>query len=82
MPHYLAGIATYNALIGHALVGTSWEGYVINQIRAVLRSDDEMYFYRTQDGAEIDLLLSRNDKWLYAIEIEFTNGPSLSRGTL
>ena len=81
MLHYLSGIGSYDALLGNVLLGNSWEGFVISQIAAVLPSDDELYYYRTQDGAEIDLLVRRNDRWLAAAEIKFTSAPSLSKGT-
>lgn len=47
----------------------------------MLESDDELYHYRTQDGAEIDLLVRRNDRWLLAAEIKLTNSPTLTKGT-
>uniref|UniRef100_UPI00404B5BDB ATP-binding protein n=1 Tax=Fulvivirga sp. TaxID=1931237 RepID=UPI00404B5BDB len=81
MLHYLLGIRSYDELLGNISVGNSWEGFVMHQIRALLESDDELYFYRTQDGAEIDLLIRRNNKWLAAIEIKLTNSPSVSKGT-
>ena len=81
MLHYLSGIKSYDALLGNILLGNSWEGFVLSQVAAVLPSDDEMYYYRTQDGAEIDLLVRRNNQWLLATEIKFTSAPSLSKGT-
>lgn len=81
MLHYLSGITSYDALLGNIMAGNSWEGFVISQIAAVLKSDDEMYYYRTQDGTEIDLLVRRNNQWLAATEIKLTNAPSLSKGT-
>ena len=81
MLHYLSGITSYDALLGNILLGNSWEGFVLSQIAAVLQSDDEMYYYRTQDGAEIDLLIRRNNRWLVAAEIKFSSAPSLSKGT-
>ncbi len=80
MLHYLLGIQTYDELLGNISVGNSWEGFVLHQIQAVLESDDELYYYRTQDGAEIDLLIRRNNKWLAAAEIKLTNSPSVSKG--
>lgn len=81
MLHYLSGVVSYDALLGNILAGNSWEGFVISQITAVIKSDDEVYHYRTQDGSEIDLLIRRNNQWLVAAEIKFTNAPSLSKGT-
>ncbi len=81
MLHYLSGIASYDSLLGNVLVGNSWEGFVISQIASLLKSDDELYYYRTQDGAEIDLLIRRNNQWLAAVEIKFSSAPTLSKGT-
>ncbi len=81
MLHYLTGINDFERLMGNLRVGNSWEGFVISQIASVLKSDDELYHYRTQDGAEIDLLVRRNDRWLLAAEIKLTNSPSLTKGT-
>ncbi len=81
MLHYLSGIITYEGLLGNLVAGNSWEGFVISQILTVLKSDDEVYHYRTQDGSEIDLLVRRNNRWLLAAEIKFTNSPSLTKGS-
>lgn len=81
MLHYLSGIITYESLLGNLVAGNSWEGFVISQILAVLKSDDEVYHYRTQDGSEIDLLVRRNNRWLLAAEIKLTNSPSLTKGS-
>ena len=81
MLHYLLGVSDLENLLGNVRVGNSWEGFVINQVASVLESDDELYHYRTQDGAEIDLLVRRNDRWLLAAEIKLTNSPSLTKGT-
>ncbi|MEM1406956.1 MAG: ATP-binding protein [Bacteroidota bacterium] len=81
MLHYLQGIHEYDELLGNMYVGNSWEGFVMHQVQAVLETDDELYYYRTQDGAEIDLLVRRSNKWLAAAEIKLTNSPSVSKGT-
>ncbi|MGB3588613.1 MAG: DUF4143 domain-containing protein, partial [Tunicatimonas sp.] len=81
MHHYLLGISSLDTLLGHVILGNSWESFVIHQIISLLRSDDEIYYYRTQDGAEIDLLVRRNDQWLLAAEIKFSSDPSVSKGT-
>tara|TARA_R110002096_G_scaffold263730_1_gene457214 strand:- start:709 stop:1863 length:1155 start_codon:yes stop_codon:yes gene_type:complete len=79
--HYLSNISTYDNLIGHIVAWRSWEGFVILQVLMMLRADDEVYFYRTQDGAEVDLLVRRNGRWLLAAEIRLTNSPVLTRGS-
>ncbi|WP_339702392.1 ATP-binding protein [Algoriphagus aquimarinus] len=81
MLHYLVGINSMEAIFGNIVLGSSWEAFVINQVATVLKTDDEMYFYRTQDGAEIDLLIRRNNRWLAAAEIKFSVNPKLTKGT-
>jgi len=39
-----------------------------------------LYFYRTQAGAECDLLLVQGITPLVCIEIKLTNAPSVSKG--
>ncbi|MDP2040663.1 MAG: ATP-binding protein [Algoriphagus sp.] len=81
MLHNLLGISSLENLFGNIVLGNSWETFVINQVFSVLYSDDEIYFYRTQDGAEIDLLIRRNNRWLAAAEIKFSSAPVLTKGT-
>lgn len=80
MLHALAGITTLEDLAGNIILGNSWEGYVIQQIIAALAFDVQYYFYRTQDGAEIDLVLVKGTTVKVAIEIKYSNSPVLSRG--
>ena len=81
MLHNFLGISSLENLFGNIALGASWEAFVLNQVHSVLNSDDEMYYYRTQDGAEIDLLIRRNDQWLAAAEIKFSSAPILTKGT-
>ncbi|MBK9737183.1 MAG: DUF4143 domain-containing protein [Saprospiraceae bacterium] len=78
--HSLANISTFVSLIDHMIVGSSWEGFVINQIRFKVGNKVELYFYRTQVGAEIDLLIVKDNKPHVAIEIKNSNTPSISKG--
>ncbi|WP_031529578.1 ATP-binding protein [Dyadobacter crusticola] len=80
MLHSLAGITSLEDLTGNIIVGNSWEGYVNQQIIAALPFDVKPHFYRTQDGAELDLVLVKGNTVKLAIEIKYTNSPSLSRG--
>ena len=48
---------------------------------SVLKSNDDMYHYCTQDGTEINLLVRQNDHWLSVAEIKLINSPSLTKGT-
>ena len=78
--HALLNITTFNDLLGHPVIGGSWEGFVIENILAVTPSNALPFYYRTPGGAEIDLILefSGNEKW--AIEIKRSSAPALSKG--
>jgi len=78
--HSISGIKTKEELDGFHLRGNSWEGFVIQQITGNLRSDISTYYYRTQDGSELDLILAEGNKTLLGIEIKLTNAPVLSKG--
>lgn len=80
MLHSLAGITDPEELAGNILLGNSWEGYVIQQAIAGLPYNVQPYFYRTQDGAELDLVLVKGSSVKVAVEIKYTNSPVLSRG--
>ncbi|MGD0679227.1 MAG: ATP-binding protein [Polyangiaceae bacterium] len=68
--HALLGIADHNALAGHPVVGASWEGFVIENLLAVAPERTQASFYRTANGAEIDLVLDLPTGERWAIEIK------------
>ena len=79
--HALLGLADHDALAGHPVVGPSWEGFVIENLLAVAPPRTMASFYRTQAGAEIDLLLEipgRRGPW--AIEIKRGLSARLGKG--
>jgi predicted AAA+ superfamily ATPase len=78
--HYLAGISSFQDLQGNVLIGNSWEGYVIEQVKQVLPGEFDLYYYRTHNGTESDLVLVRGNKPLASIEIKYTAAPKLSKG--
>ncbi len=78
--HALLNIAAINDLLGHPVVGGSWEGFVIENILSVLPSGVQPYYYRTSGGAEIDLVLEFGVSERWAIEIKRSSSPSLSKG--
>jgi uncharacterized protein len=54
--------------------------YVIEQIRRVTGEGWDFYFYRTQAGAEADLVLLTPGGKMACMEIKHANAPQLSRG--
>jgi len=74
--HQLLGIANEKALHSHPKLGASWEGFVIEQILAS-EPRDEVFFWATHQGAEIDLLLRRGDR-LLGVECKRADVPRLT----
>ena len=78
--HFLIGINDMDGLMGNISLGSSWEGYILQQIVANLEHNVEFYFYRTKNQAEMDLVLVQNGQAKAAIEIKYSNSPTFSRG--
>ena len=78
--HALLGLRDKEVLLGHPVVGHSWEGFVIENILSVAPQQTEASFYRASGGAEIDLVLALPGRRPWAIEIKRTLEPKLERG--
>jgi predicted AAA+ superfamily ATPase len=76
--HSLQGVNSSDDLIVQPWVGFSWEGFVIEQILICLEAQGthyEAYFFRTNDGHELDLLLILNGKkWGFEIKLSSSAG--------
>ena len=78
--HALLGIGSTDALLGHPVVGGSWEGFVIENIARALPKRATCGFYRTAGGAEVDLVVDIGAGELWALEIKRSNAPKVSKG--
>ena len=78
--HQLSNIHNLITLKGHPVVGASWEGYVVEQVRQLRPAGTELFYYRTQAGAEYDIVLARGIKPVACIEVKLNNAPSISKG--
>lgn len=78
--HYLLDINHAKNLQYHPQLGYSWEGYVIEQIISLLPNSVQPYYFRTHDGAEIDLVLVKGISPIASIEIKYSEKPKLSKG--
>ena len=66
----------YNDLLGHPKSGSSWEGYVIEEtIKSV--EPDEVYYWATHGGAEIDLILLKQGRML-GVECKRADAPRMT----
>lgn len=80
MLHTLLRLTTPDALIGHPACGASWEGYAIEQVIRTAGPRWDYHFYRTAQGAEIDLLLTSPSGKKTALEIKFSSAPAVTKG--
>lgn len=74
--HYLLGIKSADELNLHPKLGASWEGFVIEEIIKSTRPD-EAYFWATHSGAELDLLLIKDNKRI-GVECKRADAPKLT----
>jgi len=75
--HSLLGLETLEDVQSHPKLGASWEGFVIEQILCLLGAR-EAYFWATQGGAELDLLIMARGR-RYGFEVKYADAPGVSR---
>jgi predicted AAA+ superfamily ATPase len=80
LTHALLNIRNKEDLLGHPVVGQSWEAFVIENLLSAAPPGTEANFYRTAVGAEIDLLLTLPGGDLWAIEIKMSLAPKVGKG--
>lgn len=78
--HSLLQLSNMDALFSHPIIGTSWEGFVIENIINQVDDRWECNYYRTAAQAEIDLVLHSPDNEIWAVEIKRASAPKLTRG--
>ena len=78
--HILLRIFNKELLLSNPNAGSSFEGFVIEQVSSILPDSIPLYFYRTNAGAEVDLVLLPPGSPPVAIEIKFTKSPKISKG--
>ena len=79
--HALLGIRDQDELLGHPVVGASWEGMLIENILDALPSTARTSFYRTSHGVEVDLVIEFSAKERWAVEIKRSiSDPSPTKG--
>lgn len=78
--HSLLGLKDKETILGHPIVGASWEGLAIENLLAAADPQIQPSFYRTSHGAEVDLVLTWPGGETWAIEIKRTLAPTVQRG--
>jgi uncharacterized protein len=74
--HTLLGIGDRRQLDGHPVVGGSWEGFIIDQLLAAVPKA-KAYYWRTQAGAELDLLMLLKGRRI-GIEVKRADAPRMT----
>ena len=76
--HTLLGLTTQTEIESHPKLGASWEGFALEEIIKFYKARaEECYFWRTQAGAELDLLLFNKGKRL-GFEFKYTDTPKIT----
>ena len=78
--HALLEAPSFDALVGHPVVGPSWEGFVIENLLAVAPDRTQAGFFRTAAGAEMDLVLDFPSGGRWAVEIKWSRVPRTTKG--
>ena len=71
--HALLGIRSLPQLLTHPLSGASWEGFALEQVLRIAQPD-QAYFWATHQGAELDLLLFK-DQLRIGVEFKRSDAP-------
>lgn len=75
--HHLIGLETEAQLQAHSKVGSSWEGFALEQVLRQTRPK-QAYFWATQGGAELDLLVFKEGRRL-GYEFKYAERPQFTR---
>lgn len=78
--HNLLNIPSFDQLLGHPLVGASWEGFVMENILNQLSPKWTASYYRSSNQAEIDLVLEGANREVWAVEIKKSIAPTIGSG--
>lgn len=68
--HALLGLTTLDDVLAHPVMGNSWEGFAIETLLTASAHLMPHGYYRTSNGAEIDLVIDIPGDGLWAIEIK------------
>ena len=76
----LLNVQNFDQLFSNPILGASWEGFVMQQILEQKPQDWSAYYYRTQAGAEVDLVLVPPQGKPVPVEIKHSLSPTIGRG--
>jgi uncharacterized protein len=80
LAHALLAIGTSAQLLGHPVVGGSWEGVVTEALIDAAGPDLQFSCYCTAAGAELDLVIEQRGRTAFAIMIKRSIALKIERG--
>lgn len=78
--HKLLNISDFEDLLGHPVLGASWEGFVVENIILALSNKWQYSYYRSASQAEIDLILEGPRRQTWAVEVKRSSAPTVGKG--
>lgn len=75
--HALLQLGTLGDLQGHPKIGSSWEGFILEQVVGALQTRDA-YCWATHGGAELDLMVFIKGR-RYGFEFKYADAPARTR---
>ena len=78
--HSLLEIGTMNQLLGHPIVGGSFESLAVESMINAAAASLHPYFFRTSTGDEIDLVFSQANRPEMAIEVKLSSDAVVQAG--
>lgn len=76
--HSLLAVGRREELLTHPKLGASWEGFALEcLIRSINKRNEEVFFWSTHSGAEVDLIWQHQGK-SWAVEFKYMDAPKKS----
>lgn len=80
--HALQSIRSIEQLQSTPKIGASWEGFALEHVvRSIGKTDEELFFWSTHSGAEVDLFWQDSGK-NWAVEFKYSDAPVLTKSML
>lgn len=75
----ILGIRSHEQLLMNPDLGSAWEGFALEQIiQSLDMRPEEVFFWRTHEGAELDLFVIKDSRRL-GFEIKFADSPKVTK---
>lgn len=78
--HALLNLNQLDDILSHPVAGASWEGFVIEQAIAAAGATRTPLYFRTEKGAEADLVFERGGRVEMVLEVKRSTAPTVSKG--